>query len=442
MDKRSALLIKNINCPICKRGSDLVRINPRLYVAADRESDMHVTSYRWGEKIPGVTPPHYFAVWQCPQCLFADLADSIEKPAGTIKEDQLHESYLKSSRQQRALVHELRTLVPEDDLDFRGALALHLAALYIASLPPKEHIDHNKLGRLALRVGWLFREGGDVTVSTAAAGDDTMSRLQAEVESMQSQLAEIGSTLGGIGRYSQELAAELGLEKEEDNPYSSVAASMIDKYEEIRTLLTTLQRAVIRDRQGSIKPGASSGKPTTDSLAEFLLPLRSHWPKLPSSEEEGLRIAIEALDHSYREETAFSSIEQSMKAVHLIIDLLCRVGDQERALKYIAEVYKSGMRSINELSRRVKTGRQSGTLKPHDEKMIRRKMGTIQLSIQQAGETRRDLFEVLYTRHEKVIADIAHKAKGKTPMQIEKMLAEAGIPEEMFSYLKTKGLVE
>ena len=183
-------------------------------------------------------------------------------------------------------------------------------------------------------------------------------------------------------------------------------------------------------------------KPTTGSLAEFLLPLRSHWPQMPSSEEEGLRIAIEALDHSYREETAFSSIEQSMKAVHLIIDLLCRVGDQERALKYIAEVYKSGMRSINELSRRVKTGRQSGTLKPHDEKMIRRKMGTIQLSIQQAGETRRDLFEVIYARHEKVIADIARQAKGKTPMQIEKMLVEQGIPEEMFSYLKTRGMVE
>ena len=328
MDKRNALVSKKISCPICKRESNLLRINPRLYVAADRESDMHVSAYRWAEKIPGVTPPHYFAVWQCPQCLFADMADSIEKPSGTIKEDQLHETYLKSSRQQRAILHELRGLVPEEDLDFRGALALHLAALYIAGLPTREHVDHNTLGRLALRVGWLFREGGDVVVETAAAGDDAISQLQEEVENMQSHLSAMSSTLGGIGRYSRERAEELGIADDKDNPYSSVAASMVDKFEEIRTLMTTMQRAVIRDRQGSLGPGSSAAKPANESLAAMLLPLRSHWPQMPSSEEECLRIAIEALDTSYREETAFSSIEQSMKAVHLIIDLLCRVGDR------------------------------------------------------------------------------------------------------------------
>ena len=100
------------------------------------------------------------------------------------------------------------------------------------------------------------------------------------------------------------------------------------------------------------------------------------------------------------------------------------------------------MRSINELSRRVKTGRQAGTLKPHDEKMLRRKMGNIQFSIQQAGETRRDLFEVLHKRHEKAISAIAKQSKGKTPMQIERMLAEEGIPEEMYSYMKSSGMVE
>jgi len=95
----------------------------------------------------------------------------------------------------------LRGLVPEGEPDFKGAVAIHLAALKIARLPDQQYIDHNKVGRIALRLGWLFREmGAEPVGATGAIGDDENADIQSDIERLQNLLADLGSTIGDLRR--------------------------------------------------------------------------------------------------------------------------------------------------------------------------------------------------------------------------------------------------
>ncbi|HUX07018.1 MAG TPA: DUF2225 domain-containing protein [Acidobacteriota bacterium] len=438
MAKRNIFIEKQIECPVCKNRVPLRYVNPKLYVAASRESDMHVFSYRWSDDITDPVPPHYYSVWQCPRCLFADLADQIENPSGSLKDDHLHEAYLKSDKEQRAALVELRKLVSEGELGFNGAAAQHLAALIITQMPDSDSVNHNRLGRIALRLGWLFREqgGGGKAVDI---GEDSLAGMQEDVEKLQSLLGEAGSVLADL-----RLKAEERIQGDEDGDtsYAGMAGSMRDKLEDVRTLLSTLQGAIIHDLDSSApgSPGVSKTGPA--SLTELLYTLRSRWAELPRNEEECLRVAVKAFDYSYSNETAYKSIEQGIKVVMLIIDLLCRVGEQEEALRYISEVYKSGMRNISDLSARIRDGKKNKAMTPYDERMLRRKIGNIQFSIRQAGEIRRDLLEKL-TKHYKATIDKALAKVTDNPVKDqEKALLEAGIPEEIIGDLKARKVIK
>jgi hypothetical protein len=430
MAKRNIFIEKQIECPVCKSSVPLRYVNPKLYVAASRESDMHVVSYRWAEDADEPLPPHYYSIWQCPRCLFADLADNIENPSGSTKDEQLQQAYLGSDKEKRAVLIELRKLVQEGELTFEGAVSLHLAALLVAELPEADNTNHNRLGRIALRLGWLFREQGE-QVQGIELGAGPLAGMQEDVERLQSLLGEFGSTLADLRRKAE------GQATGEQSHYADVTGSMRDKLDDMRTLLSTLQGELIRELD--IKAGSASGR---SALTTSLYTLRSRWAGLPRNEEECLRIAIKALDFSYANETAFKSIEQGMKVVMLIIDLLCRVGDQEEALRYISEVYKSGMRSINDLSKRISDGRKNQSMTPYDERMMRRKIGNIQFSIRQAGEIRRGMLDELYQRYKPTIDKALAGTSGEQPKAQEQALLDAGIPEEMIGDLKSRGIIK
>ena len=47
MDPKQAMVLRNVRCPACGEKGVLSYPNPRLYKAARRESDLHVTAYEW-----------------------------------------------------------------------------------------------------------------------------------------------------------------------------------------------------------------------------------------------------------------------------------------------------------------------------------------------------------------------------------------------------------
>lgn len=447
MAVRQIFVNKEVDCPSCRVKSQVNYPNPRLYVAASRESDMHVVLYRWAEGAETNVLPHYYAIWQCPSCMYADFVESVDNPGGASRTDATINAFKAIGMDQKLVLAALRKMVPrEGDINFEGSLALHLAALYVSYFPEGEDRNHNKIGRLALRIAWLFREqggGGQAIVSDSAHLEnlkDRASRLERHLLTMRELLGEIRSFATARG-------AELGFAREggddeNSNPYFPVIGSIADKLEEQQTLVSMIERLLISDSQGSISAGSPHAPAELSALSHNLLNIKPKWPALPSTEEQALRIAIKAFDYSYNHENFYQSIEQSMSVVSLIVDLYSRIGEHKEALNYVAEIYKSGMNNKQDLQRRIEAGRRNKSITPHDERNISRKIGNINIAIRQAGDTRRRLLELMMNKEQKNIDRILAETANASGAEQAKALEDAGMSEEIVRELRHRGLIK
>lgn len=425
-----------VQCPACGAKSLLAYPDPKLYRAVKRESDLHVLAYEWSaEGARGVVPHHYFA-WQCEACLFADVTEAVESGQGSYQDHALRLAFRQAldPGRQEALAA-LRALVPKGPLDGDGAAALHAAALLVSLLPAERNIDQGRLGRVALRLAWLFRErGGPEQEPEPDSG--ALEALRAAVERLDAQVAATGLALDGTAEAARARAGEAGGEDAESAPYLAVTASMAAKLAEVKTLLAMLQSAVLQEGQHlahASAEGASAG-----ALDEALARAKGRFPLVPRSERDCLRLAVDGFVASYRQEDTYLSIEQSMTVLGLVVDLLVRLGEDERALEFVAEIFNAGMENKKELTRRLAEGKRGRRLRAHDERMLDQKIGVVTMAIRQAGESRRRILDRLLERHRAVIVRTLSATAGGSAEAREKALADAGVPEVVVTQLKIR----
>ncbi len=133
-----------------------------MFLPKEVESDQHVVAYKWmSQTVPPVHPP-YYAFYYCPYCFFADLLDDFRDPSRSTAGHWLLKAYANPEKPQHPAIEFLGRYVNYGDLDFHSALNLHYLALLIQQMPPTDIRDAFKLGRLSLRVAWLYREAESV----------------------------------------------------------------------------------------------------------------------------------------------------------------------------------------------------------------------------------------------------------------------------------------
>jgi hypothetical protein len=445
---RNVFIEKSINCPVCKNTFELKYPNPKLYAAASRDSDRRVTGYTWAQGLKTNVVPHYYAVAQCPQCLFADLKENFENPRYGARETFVYEARNSLDFKKVLILKKLRRLVQDDEtLSLEGAMSMHLTAVYCALLPAqKEQIDHNKLGRLYLRLSWLYRELKGDEPPTGENGDSdspALAKLKKSVEVLQSDLLSMLDDLGSTSTMIRERAKELGLPEEgEENPYFPILMALTDKTHDLQTYLEMLQQSVQSDRKGDLTTVSIGSNGTDDAVQKILVDVASKWPGMPRTEEISIKRAVEAFDYSFKHEDTEQSIEQSLGVVNLIVKLLLKIGDLDGALDYIMQIFKSGFRDKQELQRRLSQGKREKTLSDFDARNIQRKIATVTNSLTQAGDTRKMLLEKIYERDKEKITATLNDNANNSPEQQQEALVAAGLTEELIPFLKDRGLIK
>jgi len=445
---RDVFIEKKVICPVCKAKFQIKYPNPKLYAASSRDEDRRICAYTWAQDIQTDVVPHYYAVVQCPQCHYADLKEYLEDPGFNPKNKYLYEARNRLEMRRVLLLKKITRTVPNGNLDLEGALALHLAAIFNALLPKKkEHIDHNKLGRLYLRLSWLYREQmGDS--SSPACGEKsndspTLNRIQHSVEELNKNLLSFADDLHSIRSLIKDRAGELGLPAEgEQNPYFPMVGAIAAKMSELQTLVEMLQQSVISDQAGSL---TASGPGEDNAAAEWrnhLADLALKWPDIPQTERICLKRAVEAFDYSIKYENTEYSIEQSLSLVNLVVKLLLKLGDLEGALDYISQIFKSGFRDKQELQRRLSAAKSDKSIKNFDERSILRKIATINNTLTHAGEIRKKILGMIYEKNKEKIMPLLNDNVDKTAGEQKQLLLENQINEELFPYLEEKGLIK
>ena len=426
------LLTKTIACPACERKVPLLQANPRLFTVASRESDRHVTSYQWLREVTEPVVPHYYTLWQCPKCLFAEFADTVDadKPGATGAARTLFGDI---SMEKMMILDGLRELVPGGPMTQVGAIATHLAALLISSLPTsKSQVDHARRARIALRLGWLFRElDGAVPPAPPEPGKETgtMDALAEATERLDRLTKEAEVVLGEIQRKGRARGLELRLpEKSEANPYLALGELIEVRLKTLQAEVAALQMAVLHDQQGRMEPARPETEdvlgPDMTQVVQSILPL---WPELPRTERQCLVLCLEDLEYSYQYEMGGANEEHGVAKVNLILDLLVRLGELERALDWTSQIAKFAADGASDLNQRIHKGRANRSMKPHDETVINRKIAALDATRQKAGESRREILDLMLERDRPRIDAILQDTLQAPVDERLKALADAGI---------------
>lgn len=446
--ERKIFIEKIIECPVCRNSFPLIYPNPKLYAAAGRDPDRRVTSYSWAQGIHTSVIPHYYAVAQCPQCLFADLKENLENPSQNTKDRLLYEVRKNLDVKRVLLLRKLRRLVlPDEELNWESTVSLHLAAIYNTLLPEKkEQIDHLKLGRLYLRLSWLFLEHSPKKTEPTATPENespTVKALFDAAEKLTTDFHSLMDDLRSIQSIISIRSQEIGIpENNENNPYLPIITSIKDKSNDLSTLLDFLFQSVSSDRKGTLMVGSAWGDQTLGKVQQLLSSIVSIWPDIPRSEETCIRHAVNAFDYSLKYEDTEQSIEQSLAMVNLIVKLLLKIGDLDAALSYISQIFKSGFRDKQELQNRLNQGKREGNMNEYDQRNILRKIATINNTLQQAADTRKEIQLLIFNKHIDKIQTIATAQADKTPPQIEQAFIDAGFSQDMIPFLKDKGIIK
>jgi Uncharacterized protein conserved in bacteria (DUF2225) len=446
---RNVFVEKNVVCPVCKNMMSLQYPNPKMYAASRRESDRRVTAYTWAQGIQTSVMPHYYAVVQCQQCLFADLKETFENPRHGPKDRLVYEARNNLEFKRVMILKKLHRLVPQGELNLDGAIAIHLSAVFNALLPgKKEEVDHNKLGRLYLRLSWLYREqrgetAPDAGENGAESVSPVLSQLDKMVEGLQSDYASLLDNLGSARGLIRERATELGLPAEsEKNPYWSIVAAISDKSNELRTFLEMFQQSVISDKKGKLSAVGVADGNGDNNARKLFSEIAIQWPEMPQSEEACVRRTVASFDFSFKNEDTDHSLEQGLAVVNLIVKLLLKIGDLDGALDYAAQIFKSGFRDKQDLSRRLSQGKQAKTLSSFDEKNILRKIGTINNTLTQAGDTRKMIIELIYEKRKDKILPILKENVEKSAEEQAKAILDAGFQDDLLPFLEERGLIK
>ncbi len=445
---RNIFIGKDVICPACKARVRLRYPSPKMYAAAGRDDDQRVTSYSWAGGIQTGVIPHHYAVFQCSNCLLADLKEKFENPEHSAKERIMYETLQKAPFEKRMILRKLRRFVPEEDLDGQGALALHLAAIYAAFLPAKEeNIDHLRLGRLYLRLSWLYKEqkGPEeetAAETTAAETDSTPGKLLMVVDQFQQVMRQVFTeNLENLQTLTDMRAGEMKLPPGQ-NPYTKIMASVREKTGQMEQAVLQLHQAAARDKEGKLTQAPTAGTTEGMSIEEFLPSLLPQWPDLPRSENDSLKRAVEALDYSAQFEGADQDLQQSLGLTNLIIKLLLKTGDLDRSLNYVLGIFKSGYRDKQGLTMKMNQAKRDKTLTPFEEKSYLKQIGSVSRSLNMAVENRRKIVGLIFERDkEKITAILNQKAEASAEEQAGAITA-AGFTVELIPWLRESGLMK
>ena len=460
--KPSPYVTKAIPCPVCYTKTEHRFFRRRIFIIEETEPDQHAIRYRWTSDAVQRVNPLYNAIYFCPECFYADVAEEFSKPyeteagAATVK-------LFKQAASDNTLISLIGQHIDYEDIDFEVALRLHFLAVAVHSMPENEAQDPYKLARLYLRIAWLYRErehGLPEGIDADSAADDASAhdagcapQLLAAAEAFHESWAQLETQWQSLEQFARQRAQELGQPAtQSDNPYPSHIEPLTKAWNGLNEGLQKLRDTAFRDASallhGTREDSHETAQNSEDAArrerrahflpsATFMERLCSLWETAPRNESDALALALEAFRRALADDVRLENPQSRLKISSLVAELQIRMGEYEGALEVTRQLHRLAMAARQKLQARLHEDDVTESEYRRVSNLIHKANATLESTAELRQSVIQRILLAEIPRIRKVFAGLPPKARLE---DFEQALAAHGIAREVITYLKKRNM--
>ncbi|MBN2308977.1 MAG: DUF2225 domain-containing protein [Candidatus Hydrogenedentes bacterium] len=434
-DKASPFIEKPVKCPACRESHPQRYFRQRMFVADEKEADQHVVKYKWLSDTAAPVHPPFYALFYCPHCGFTDTSE--DYASTTEQQLAVVRAYKDRTEKHEAVIGLLREHIDYETIDFESALNLHFLAILAQLLPAEASRDLYKVGRLLLRVAWLYRErtpdvAGNRSIPSV---EDALKGLRPLGTALQEVRERWDAASQALVRRETELEHERGAAPE---AYVAGRTRVEELFEALGSEIEKMKGTCRRDLGGTLDAGAGDDRPFHGfpSHEAFLAKLKGVFPLVPTTERDAMLSAIRYFDRAMSTDARFDSAQAQFGLVSLMADLYFRSGEFDAALQMVRGMYKHAADARLRYQREL---RENKELDESGRRRITAQIRRANASLSQAGDLRRTLLDKLIDRDLPRIKELVAQNAGASPEQLETILTENGILTAVVARVKERG---
>lgn len=425
---------KKIECPICQNLFTGTTVNPRLYAADSRDSDRHVTKYNWAQEIKTDILPHHYEVWHCPTCFYTALHNEFEQSVPSARCKAAWSSYRRLEPAVQLRIRSLAKLIDTSlPLDAVTVAVLHALALWIHRIVPDEQKDWMDLGRLSLRLAWLYRETPIITAQEDGASpelSDTQTKMKQLAAEIDQSLNQLQSQLNALPPLAEARHREVGQEF-----YNTLMDSLSQRLNALKISYRTFNQVLLRDLSHQAVGKEKTG-PLRPPLSGLCQTIGQFWEQMPRTEAEAVIASVEAFDAGLRLGDSDLSVDAQLNLIITNIRLLEKISDFRRGLTYITDVSKMAFSEKQDLSRKIRESEKAGQAVETRRPLVRQ-LNSVTAVLQNFSDLRDRLVASLIDQQGEPMEKRLKEAPSRN-RQLE-ILEEFRIPDLAYRFLEEKG---
>ncbi|HUV31673.1 MAG TPA: DUF2225 domain-containing protein [Acidobacteriota bacterium] len=371
MPKDSPFLLFKVECPICKTINEFEMIRVGAYAEDGRDTDFCPLRIKWRFPRYQAYNPLVFFTATCSNCFYTrEFTNSFKDWKNDnnfrfYRLKQVKEKHLEQLSTAGSVVKMLGEAidVPRNPNE-SAILKLHLA-VYDERLA--DHHSKLDLGRLYLRIGWVFRD--------LQEGDNPQQvYLRALLYETDNKYGMLSQTVDSVQAELESLAQQVKSHQESEEVTTEVKSQMLafeDRYQERVTALNTClddtrrQLTSMGELIEEYSQALLGGGGQTDgrafgacaSFQEFLKQAKRSWPGIVADEREAIEKAVDNYKAAFVGGRDILPGTQQIQASYMIAELSHRIGRYEEAKEYFTSTIKAGQefiyRNRNDQSRTI-----------------------------------------------------------------------------------------
>lgn len=352
------LRTKNFHCPACGKSAPITYLpseSSRLYTSENHEPDKHTTKWKWQNPIWSDINPYLYTLWFCPECYFTDFEEDFKhdhsNPRNKIS--ALKPLVLNEKEKENSVINFLGK-----DIDYKKmtpimGIKTFLLAIFIQELITdikKDNEYHhtrdwNKLGRLYLRLAWLYRENKSDNHLAKEANKFTLVD-----ESLHELRQSINITKNKIKNCEDLVNASIT--DTEDQLLSKIFTAKTQTVENLEKLAVTLNATIVK-----IKTEIGENKDESEldkELKTLMIDLSTMWTEASFTEEKAMRQAIKFYSMTAENDTYLTPMG-AFNVAEFTATLWKMMGKDREALTVLEELVRRASNQRTKITRKLNT---------------------------------------------------------------------------------------